>query len=260
MSELKGKSALVTGASSGFGEATARLLAKQGANLAIGARRLDRLKDLAGELESKHGTKVWTQALDVCDAKSCEQFAAGALKAFGHIDVLVNNAGLALGKDNVADALLSDWERMMDTNFTGLFRITQPILKDMLKRGAGHIVNIGSIAGIEPYEGGGAYCASKSAVWSLTQALRRELVGTDIRVTSVDPGLAETEYALVRFKGDKAKAKAVYEGLRPLTGEDVAEAVCFAVTRPLHVNVDRIVLTSLDQAGTTKFVRKERNS
>jgi len=254
--DLKGKVVVVTGASSGFGEAIAENLAEVGMHIALGARRVDRLENLATKLRAKTKAEVWVRSLDVCDRASAEGFATTALERFGKVDALINNAGLALGKDEVLDADLSDWEKMMDTNFLGIFRVTQPILRSMKERGSGHILQIGSIAGHDPYEGGGAYCASKFAVKAFTRVLRRELVGTDIRVTTIDPGLAETEYSLVRFKGDQEKADATYEGIRPLQAEDVAEAVHFALSRPLHVNVDELVLTCIDQAGATKVVRR----
>lgn len=256
MTELKGKVAVITGASSGFGEAIAENLARAGMKLALGARRINRLESLAAKIKAETGAEVWYGALDVCDQASAYGFAAEALERFGAVDALINNAGLALGKDTVLDAELADWEKMMDTNFLGIFRVTQPILKDMKKRGTGHVLQIGSIAGHDPYEGGGAYCASKFAVKAFTRVLRRELVGTDIRVTTIDPGLAETEYSLVRFKGNKEKADATYDGIRPLQAVDVAEAVNFALSRPLHVNVDELVLTCIDQAGATKVVRR----
>ncbi len=256
MMELKDKVAVITGASSGFGESIAWNLAEAGMKLALGARRVDRLENMATKLNGHGASQVWFQKLDVCDEKSSQDFAQGALKEFGHVDALINNAGLALGKDEVSEAELADWEKMMDTNFLGIFRVTQPILKSMKERNAGHILQIGSIAGHDPYEGGGAYCASKFAVKAFTRVLRRELVGSNLRVTTIDPGLAETEYSIVRFKGDQAKADATYNGIRPLQATDVAEAVRFALSRPLHVNIDEMVLTCIDQAGATKVVRQ----
>ena len=232
MGRLDGKTALVTGASSGIGAATARGLGAEGARVVGGARRVERLEtDVAIEL-------------DVRDVASCERFVDEA----GPADILVNAAGLALGRYPVTESTEQDERTVFETNVNGLVRMTRLVLQRSLRE-PGHIVNIGSIAGRWAYPNGASYITSKFAVRGFTRALREDLLGRDIRVTTVDSGLVETEFSLVRFKGDADAAKAVYEGTRPLSAEDVADAILFAVTRPEHMVVDEIVLMSIDQAN-----------
>jgi len=256
MKKLDRKVMIVTGASSGFGEAIASLFAKEGAFLALGARRLEKISDLAKHLRKEWKVEVLDRLLDVRKSSQVEEFVDATIQRFGRIDILVNNAGLALGREETVSASESDWQQMIDTNFMGAFRMSKAVLQPMLKQGAGHIVNIGSIAGHFAYERGGGYCGSKFALNAMTEAMRMELLGTGVRVTSIDPGMAKTEFSLVRFKGDRAKAEKVYEGMTPLTAQDVAEAVLFAVTRPTHVNVDTLLLTATDQAGVHKIFRR----
>jgi NADP-dependent 3-hydroxy acid dehydrogenase YdfG len=239
--ELGGKTAVVTGASSGFGRAIARALAAEGVRVAGGARRVDRLEtDVALEL-------------DVTDPESCERFVAAALEQLGGLDILVNNAGLALGRHSFDESSEEDERTVFETNVNGLVRMTRLCLGHI--RDGGHIVNMGSIAGRQAYEKGATYVTSKFAVRGFTYALREDLLGRPIRLTTVDPGLAETEFSLVRFKGDAEQAAAVYRGVDALTPEDVADCVLFALTRPWHVNVDEIVLKARNQSSGGRILR-----
>ncbi|HEY7875154.1 MAG TPA: SDR family NAD(P)-dependent oxidoreductase [Actinomycetota bacterium] len=238
--------AVVTGASSGIGAATAMRLAREGFALVLGARRLDRLDEVA------RATGGRALALDVTDPESVAAFTA----SIDRVDVLVNNAGLASGVEAIADTpderLLVMWE----TNVLGLLRVTRSLLRPLQESDAGHIVNVGSIAGFETYKGGGGYTASKHAVRAITRTLRLELLGTGVRVTEIAPGLVETEFSIVRYDGDTDKAKKPYEGMTPLTADDVADCIAWAVTRPPHVNVDEIVVRPVDQA-TVDHIHRE---
>jgi 3-hydroxy acid dehydrogenase / malonic semialdehyde reductase len=237
---LAGLTAIVTGASSGIGAATARAFSREGARVIGGARRVERLEtDVALEL-------------DVRDPASCDRF----VEAAGPADILVNAAGLALGRVPVDESTEEDESRVFETNVNGLVRMTRLVLQRSLRE-PGHIVNIGSVAGRWAYPYGASYIASKFAVRGFTRALREDLLGRDIRVTTVDSGLVETEFSLVRFHGDAEKAAAVYEGTRPLSPEDVADSILFAVTRPLHMVVDEIVLMSIDQSNGARIHRRE---
>ena len=239
MGRLDGTTAIVTGASSGIGAATARALAGEGARVVGGARRVERLEtDVALEL-------------DVTDPESCARFVDEA----GPADILVNAAGLALGREPFSESTEEDERTVFETNVNGLVRMTRLVLQRSLRE-PGHIVNIGSIAGRWAYPNGATYVTSKFAVRGFTRALREDLLGRDIRVTTVDAGLVETEFSVVRFRGDVDKAKSVYEGTRPLTGEDVADAVLYAVTRPVHVVVDELVLMSIDQSSGARINRR----
>jgi 3-hydroxy acid dehydrogenase / malonic semialdehyde reductase len=232
---------LITGASSGFGLAAARLLSKNN-RLILLARRKDRLERLVKEL----GTTVHVAAVDITDKQQVAKFFAGLPKDFEEIDVLVNNAGLAQGLDPAQDASLDDWERMVDTNIKGLLYMTHETLHGMKKRGRGLIINIGSVAGHLPYKGGNVYGATKAFVRQFSNNLRTDLLGTDIKVTNIEPGMAETEFASVRFKGDAAKAEAVYAGYRPLQAEDIAKTIAWVIDQPLRVNIDNIEIMPLD--------------
>jgi len=240
LGRLDGKTALVTGASSGIGAATAQALAREGARVVGGARRLDRL------------TTVVALRLDVTDPASCERFVDAA----GPVDILVNAAGLALGREPFTESTEEDERAVFDTNVNGLVRMTRLVLQRSLRE-PGHIVNMGSIAGRWAYPNGATYVTSKFAVRGFTRALREDLLGRDIRVTTVDAGLVETEFSVVRFRGDVDKAKSVYEGTRPLTGEDVAECILFAVTCAPHVVVDELVVMSIDQSNGARIHRRE---
>jgi 3-hydroxy acid dehydrogenase/malonic semialdehyde reductase len=247
LASLDGKTAVVTGASSGIGAATARALAAAGARVAVGARRTERLQEL--------GAGVVALELDVTDPAGCERFVAASADALGGIDLLVNNAGLGLGRDPFWESTEDDEQTVIDTNVRGLMRITRLSLPHL--RDGGHIVNIGSIAGRQPYENAAAYIASKYAVRGFTYALREDLLGRPIRLTLVDPGLVETSFSVVRFRGDEEQAKRVYERVEPLTPDDVAECVVFAVTRPPHVNVDELVVKALAQSTPIRIVRED---
>ena len=239
--DLTGKTAIVTGASSGFGRSTARMLAEAGVRVAGGARRVERLEtDVALEL-------------DVTDPASCERFVAAAVGELGGVDILINNAGLALGRAPFDDSSEEDERRVFETNVNGLVRMTRLLLPHI--RDGGHIVNLGSIAGRQAYENAATYVASKFAVRGFTYALREDLLGRPIRLTTVDPGLAETEFSVVRFYGDKDKADAVYKGVDPLTPDDIADCIMFALTRAFHVNVDEIVVKAQAQSSGGRIIR-----
>jgi 3-hydroxy acid dehydrogenase/malonic semialdehyde reductase len=237
---LDGKTAIVTGASSGIGAATAQSLAREGARVIGGARRVERLE-----------TEVALE-LDVRDPESCARF----VEAAGPVDILVNAAGLALGRAPVTDSTEEDERTVFETNVNGLFRMTRLVLQHSLRE-PGHIVNMGSVAGHWAYPFGASYIASKFAVRGFTRALREDLLGREIRVTTVDGGLVDTEFSLVRFKGDADKAAAVYEGTRPLVAQDVADCILFAVTRPPHVVVDELLVMSIDQSSGSRIHRRE---
>ena len=239
--------AVITGASAGIGAATAARLAKEGYELVLGARRKERVDAVASE----HGGRALQ--LDVTDKKSVEDFAT----AIERVDVLVNNAGKALGLEPVAELKEDDVREMWETNVMGLLRVTQALLPK-LEEGGGHVINVGSIAGFETYAGGGGYTASKHAVRALTHTLRLELVGKPVRVTEISPGLVETEFSIVRFD-DEQKAKSVYEGIDPLTADDIADCIAWAVTRPPHVNIDEIVVKPVAQARATVVARRNRD-
>jgi 3-hydroxy acid dehydrogenase / malonic semialdehyde reductase len=240
--DLSGKTAIVTGASSGIGAATARLLAASGMRVAGGARRVDRLE-----------TDVKLE-LDVTDQASCERFVAEAVERLGGLDILFNNAGLALGRYPFDESNEQDEYTVFNTNVNGLVRMTRLCLPHI--RPGGHIVNMGSVAGRQAYVNGASYVASKFAERGFTYALREDLLGRPIRITTVDAGLVETEFSIVRFKGDTAQASAVYQGVDPLTAEDVADCVLWAVTRPWHVNIDEIVVKARNQASGARIHRE----
>jgi len=249
MASSSGPIAVVTGASSGIGAATATALASRGYQVVAGARRLERVREVVGE----SGAAL---KLDVTDKASVEQFVSEVEKRHGHIDVLVNNAGGALGLAPLAEADDDDWITMWKTNVLGLMYMTRACLPLLRKAPHGHIVNLGSIAGFETYKGGAGYTAAKHAVRAISRTLRLELNGEPIRVTEVAPGLVETEFSVVRFHGDQQAADAVYTGLKPLTADDVADCIVFAVTRPPHVDIDEIVIRPVAQATTFQVARK----
>ncbi|HLQ66488.1 MAG TPA: SDR family NAD(P)-dependent oxidoreductase [Candidatus Limnocylindrales bacterium] len=257
MTPLKGRLALVTGATSGFGLAIARRFAAEGARVVVTGRREDRLRSIARELSAKHGVPVTPLVFDVRDRAAVEAALLGQRDLLTSLDVVVNNAGLAAGLDPVQSADPDDWDRMIDTNVKGLLWVTRAVLPGMIERRRGDVVNIGSVAGHQAYGGGSVYAATKFAVRAISEALRYDVLGTGVRVTNVAPGLAETEFSLVRFKGDEARAQSVYRGVRALTGDDVADAVAWAVTRPPHVNVQEILLMPTDQASVYALHRRE---
>ena len=249
--DLRGVTVLVTGATSGFGEATAERLAGEGARLVVAGRRTDRLDALVRRV----GVPALALPLDVRDRSAVERAVAGLPAAFAAVDVLVNNAGLALGIEPAHRASLDDWERMIDTNVRGLAVLTRLLLPGMVERRRGHVVNVGSVAGSYPYPGGNVYGATKAFVHQFSLNLRADVVGTGVRVTSVEPGMAETEFSLVRL-GDEGRARQVYEGLTPLAAADVADAIVWAVTRPAHVNVNVIELMPSAQAFSPFAVKR----
>ncbi|MBE3125354.1 MAG: SDR family oxidoreductase [Acidobacteria bacterium] len=256
MLSLKGKIVFITGASSGIGESTAQAFAAQGAKILMCARRAERLEKLAQTLEFEYGVATHYFRLDVRDQPAVEKAVAGLPPEWRAIEILVNNAGLSRGLDKLPQGLPDDWEEMIDTNVKGLLYVVRAVIPGMIERGRGHIVNIGSIAGHEVYLGGNVYCATKFAVRALSKGLRLDLSGTPIRVSEVAPGMVETEFSLVRFHGDAERAEKVYQGLTPLAPDDVADAVVWCATRPLHVNVSEVVVMPTAQASTTLVHRK----
>jgi len=249
MTSLRNKVVFITGASSGIGLACARIFAADGARILITARRVDRLAKLADELRAAHGVSVHAFALDVRDSGAVERTIAGLPPELSAIDVLVNNAGLSRGLDKIHEGKISDWEEMIDTNIKGLLYVSRAVIPGMVKRNAGHIINIGSIAGHELYPGGNVYCGTKFAVKAISQGMRIDLVATPIRVSSVDPGMVETEFSLVRYHGDKERADKTYKGFTPLTPDDIADAVHYCATRPPHVNINDMIVMPQAQAG-----------
>jgi 3-hydroxy acid dehydrogenase / malonic semialdehyde reductase len=266
---LNGKWVLITGASSGFGAAAARAFGASGSRLLLGARRVAKLEEVAAAAKQAGAVEAHVHSLDVGQTASVKAFMAwvrkilarrpnlGGQPSSGRLDVLINNAGGAHGLDTVAEGKDADWEAMFQSNVLGLLRVTRAALPLMLSSPGSSIINIGSLAGRVAYEGGSAYCAAKAGELQISRALRLELSGTGIRVCSVDPGLAETEFSLVRFKGDTARAKAVYEGMQPLTADDIAETLVWVASRPPHVNVDEILVKATDQAAIHKVFRRK---
>ncbi len=248
------KTVVITGASSGIGEACAELFAKNGYNIVLGARRTERLEKVAKTLGNLGAASIKSFHLDVCDQASVDYFIAQTIKKFPEINILINNAGLASGLDPVVTGKDSDWQAMLDTNVYGLLRVTRALLPHFIKTGQGHIINMGSIAAFQTYANGAVYAATKHAVKAITGALKLELNGQPIRVSSIDPGMVETEFSLVRLKDEK-KAEAVYNGMTPLTAQDIAECVYFAASRPAHVNIDHIIVMPTDQATVYKVHR-----
>ncbi|MCF6185272.1 MAG: SDR family oxidoreductase [Bacteroidales bacterium] len=244
------KTALITGATSGIGKATALMLAKHNYNLIITGRRLQRLQNFEKELKAKYQIEVLILNFDIRNREETKKQIETLPKNFQNIDLLINNAGLASGLDLIHEADIDDWEKMIDTNVKGLLYISRAIMPKMVERKSGHIVNISSIAGKETYLKGNVYCATKHAVESITKAMRIDMLPYGIKVTSVSPGAVNTEFSLVRL-GDKEKADKVYEGLTPLYAQDIAEAVEFAVTRPPHVNINDILIMPAAQANSS---------
>ncbi len=256
MGLLKDKLAFITGASSGIGLACAESFAAEGANLILAARRSDRLKELADMLASKYSVKVKIIKLDVRDRKAVKEAISSLEEEWNDIDILINNAGLARGFNRLHEGSIDAWEEMIDTNVKGLLFVTRNILPRMVERMQGHIINIGSTAGHEVYPNGNVYCATKFAVNALTKAMKIELIDKNIRVSTVDPGMVQTEFSNVRFSGDDERAQKVYEGITPLTAEDIADAVLYCATRPAHVNIQEIILTPTAQGSSTQIFRK----
>ncbi len=252
---IKGQTALITGASSGIGKACAAQFASLGVNLVIAARRIDRLEELAKELSEHYDVKVIPIQIDVQSHERVESIFKQLEKDKIAIDILLNNAGLALSSDKVQDADISNWDTMIDTNVKGLLYVTKAALPQMIKRNRGHIINIGSVAGHGCYISGNVYCATKHAVRAITQSLRLDLSGTAIRISEVDPGAVETEFSEVRWK-DNERAKKFYQGFQPLVAEDIADTVLYCATRPLHVNIAEIVVYPQAQSSLTDIYRQ----
>ncbi len=258
-SRLTNKWILITGASSGFGAAAARAFGAQGCHLLLGARRVERLNQVAEAASQAGAASASCHLLDVSQTSSVEAFMHWVRSLTPVIDVLVNNAGGAHGIDTVANAKDEDWSAMFDSNVLGLLKTTRAALPLMVDNPGSSIINIGSVAGHTAYEGGAAYCAAKAGERQITRALRLELNGKGVRVGSLDPGLAETEFSIVRFKGDEARAKKVYEGAIPLTAEDVAETLVWMASRPAHVCIDEVIIKPTDQAEVYKVFRRPKS-
>jgi NADP-dependent 3-hydroxy acid dehydrogenase YdfG len=251
---IKGKLAFITGATSGIGESTARLFAASGCKLAVNGRREQRLQNLKQELEKEYNVDVSIGAFDIRDRDACGEFLESLLSP---VDILINNAGLAKGVDAVYEASFDDWDTMIDTNIKGLLTMTRLITPSMKQRNAGHVINISSVAGHESYAGGSVYTATKHAVRAFTEATKKDLHGTDVRVSMVSPGLVETEFSDVRFRGDVERAKKVYEGYKALTAQDIAEIVYFTANRPAHVNIMDTIVFPVAQSSSTMVHKEE---
>ncbi len=251
---LTDRTVLVTGASSGIGRACAEAFARAGARLLLCARREDRLAELAASLDAE----VHAFALDVRDRAAVDAAVAGLPEGWAEVDVLVNNAGLAAGLGPLQEGDPDHWDRMLDTNVRGLLSVTRAVVPGMVARARGHVVNVGSLAGHETYPGGAVYCATKAAVDRITAGLRMDLLGSGVRVSTVDPGMVETEFSVTRFDGDAQRAAGVYRGMSPLTPEDVADAVVWVTDRPAHVQVAEMLLLPTDQAAATQVARRDQ--
>lgn len=256
MLTLKNKIVFVTGATSGIGKSCAYAFAKEGANLIINARRIGLLNEIADDIRNKFNVKVFTYELDVRNKQAVIDSISKLPDEWANIDILINNAGLAKGLNKFYDDNPEDWDVMIDTNVKGLLYVTHAILPGMIKRNFGHIINIGSIAGHDAYPKGAVYCATKHAVDAITRSLRMDTIDKNILVSTIDPGLVETNFSNIRFYGDKEKAKNVYKGLTPLTGDDVADAVIYCASRPPHVNIAEITLLAARQASATVVHRE----
>jgi 3-hydroxy acid dehydrogenase / malonic semialdehyde reductase len=247
---------LVTGATSGIGEATAKRFAEAGYRLIITGRRKERLENLEKLLKKDYKCEVLSLNFDVREKEEVEKYLGHLPEGWDEIDILVNNAGLAVGLGHIDDGVIDDWERMIDTNVKGLLYVTRTISPGMVKRNRGHIINIASIAGKQVYENGAVYCASKHAVDALSRGMRIDFVKHGIKVTNIAPGMVETEFSLVRFKGDEEKAKAPYKGIKPLNGDDIASVIFFAATLPGHICLNDIVITPTGQADAIYYHRQ----
>lgn len=255
---LKNKIVLITGASSGIGAACAKQFAQAGAHLLLCSRRIEKLNALAAKLQTDYGVNVHSFSLDVSQYEQVAKALSALPTHWQSVDILLNNAGLAAGLDAIQQGKVTDWEAMIDTNVKGLLYMTREILPHMIARNTGHIINIGSVAGHTVYPKGAVYCATKYAVNAITQGLRMDLFGTKVRVTTIDPGAVETNFSLVRFKGDAKRAAQVYEGMEPLTPDDIADTILYCATRPAHINISEIIIMPTDQAAATMIARKEK--
>ncbi len=248
--------ALITGATAGIGKATAERFAKNGYNIIITGRRKERLEEFSAHLKACYKVDVLTLNFDVRKLSEVEAAVNSIPADWKKINVLVNNAGLAVGLGPIQEGIIDDWERMIDTNIKGLLYITRTLAPLMIQNGFGHIVNIGSIAGKEVYANGNVYCATKHAVDALNKAMRIDMLPHGIKVTGIHPGMVETEFSIVRYKGDEERAKNVYKGLQPLTAEDIADTIYWAASRPAHVNISDVIITPTVQANATNTIRK----
>ena len=255
MKSLAGKIVLITGASSGIGRAAAFEFARAGARLLLCARRLELLFELESELLAAGATSVLLFRLDVRDREAVEKAIADLPADWTNIEILVNNAGLSRGLAKLHEDDPENWEEMIDTNIKGLLYVTRSVVPGMVARNAGHVISLGSVAGYITYANGAVYCASKAAERAISEGLKIDLMGTAVRVTSVDPGMVETDFSRIRFRGDEERAAKVYQNITPLTPEDVADAILWAATRPDHVNIHNILMTTIDQANSTTFNR-----
>lgn len=248
---LKNKTVFITGASSGIGQACAEVFAEAGARLILLARRIDRINELAEFLKDKFGTEAIGFQCDVRNAAAVFKTVESLPEAWRDIDILINNAGLSRGLDKIQDGVLQNWEEMIDTNIKGLLYLTRAISPKMVERGSGMIINIASIAGREVYPNGNVYCATKHAARAISQSMQIDLNGTGVRITNIDPGMVDTEFSVVRFRGDEERAGNVYKGFEPLHGRDVAETALFCATRPPHVSIQDILVMPSAQASAT---------
>lgn len=248
--------AFITGATAGIGQATAELFAKNGYNIIITGRRKERLDEFSKHLKSTYKIDVLSLNFDVRHLKEVETAIASIPEGWKKIDVLLNNAGLAVGLNPIQEGVIDDWERMIDTNIKGLLYVTRTLAPIMIANGYGHIINLGSVAGKEVYANGNVYCGTKFAVDAISKGMRIDMVAHNIKVTAIHPGMVETEFSIVRFKGDEERAKNAYKGMQPLTGEDIAETIYWCASRPAHVNINDVVLMPTAQASATTVIRK----
>ena len=258
MSLLKNKIVFITGASSGIGKACAEVFAGEKANLILAARRIKKLNELSVRLKKKYKIKIKTIELDVRNLEAVKSSISSLEKEWQNIDILINNAGLARGFSKIYEGDTNEWEEMIDTNIKGLLFVTRQVLPLMVKRNKGHIINLGSVAGHEVYANGNVYCATKFAVNALNQSIRIDVLDKNIKVSSIDPGMVETEFSMVRFSGDKVRAKNVYSGIKPLNANDIANTILFCASRPPHVNINEIIITPTAQASSTIFYRRQK--
>ena len=257
MQSLTGKLVFITGASSGIGQATAQAFARQGCRLLLAARRLDRLTELTPQLQALGSAEVRNLQLDITDREAVTETLANLPPEWQSVEILVNNAGLSRGLTKLYEDDPQNWEEMIDTNVKGLLYVTRAIVPGMVSRQSGHVINLGSIAGHLTYAGGSVYCATKAAEKAITEGLRIDLIGQGVRVTSIDPGMTETAFSEIRFRGDKDKAAKVYAGITPLQPADIADTILYVATRPPHMQIQQIILTPTDQANATTINRKQ---
>jgi 3-hydroxy acid dehydrogenase/malonic semialdehyde reductase len=256
MGAIDGQTVFITGASSGIGASCARMFAAAGGRLILAARRRDRLEQLTAHIQTTHAVEIHLLELDVRDRAQVQATLQALPDPWQAIDILINNAGLSRGLDKLQNGSIEDWEEMIDTNLKGLLYVTRTLLPGMLTRGRGHVINLGSIAGHQTYPNGNVYCATKAAVRALSEGIKMDLLGTPIRVSSIDPGLVETEFSQVRFHGDGDRAQKVYQGMTPLTPDDIADIVVFCATRPTHVNISELLVVPTDQSSSTLVYRR----